>query len=331
MASDHGRARGDQQQDRQALHQGQAVGHSAPIGALGWEDGNSHFGVCGCREAHPSAATLNNVANHIKQQVKNEVARYPYPHGYVQDYPATPEQLPDEVYKYCYHDTTPVACPHTNLVSIVAGRKYMRSTSKELQHVPYANPSRAPITAAQPLQLQVSPPHIAQLDFRLQQMESFMQQGQGGGAQISAGLQLVPTHATRQLQLFRPQQAQGETAQPVPEHREAGSPGSQLSQVALQHPVADPGHPSAPLLGQAPEHEQSLHGHAAVQGGAPSSELADDLIRNMDKAVGKRGNSRGDGGAGEEGEEGEDHAHGVSESGRECRRASRQTLAGAAS
>ena len=82
-----------------------------------------------------------------------------------------------------------------------------------------------------------------------------MQHGQGGGAQISAGLQLVPTHATRQLQLFRPQQEQGETAQPVPEHREAGSPGSQLSQVALQHPVADPGHPSAPLLGQAPEHE----------------------------------------------------------------------------
>ena len=26
--------------------------------------------VCGCREAHPSALTLNNVAKHIKQQLK---------------------------------------------------------------------------------------------------------------------------------------------------------------------------------------------------------------------------------------------------------------------
>ena len=54
--------------------------------------------VCGCREAHPSALTLNNVAKRIKSQFLNEVHRFPYPHGYVQSYPATPDQLSEEVY-----------------------------------------------------------------------------------------------------------------------------------------------------------------------------------------------------------------------------------------
>ena len=110
----------------------------------------------------------------------------------------------------------------------------MRTISKELQHQQYSH-SRAPIATAQSLQLQVSPPRIADFDLRLQHMESFMQLSQGGGARACAGLQILPVHASRQLQLFRPHQPQGQTTQPVPQCHEAGSPGLQLAQLAPQH------------------------------------------------------------------------------------------------